>query len=85
MNLSKFRSAIEKNDSQTDLICPSCHRLPLGTGGTLPHFDMQLQDQQHPASLDGAFEKQYLCKTCHTVWLKRIDKWGIDNGFRLKP
>jgi len=85
MSPSKTVAAVEQDEKRTNVICASCLRLPLGTGGANPHFNMQLQPSQPNIEHDDVVEQEYLCTKCNTVWLRRRDKWGTDCGFRLKP
>lgn len=65
-------------------LCPACLALPQGVSTSQAHADLRLLGQ-HPPSPDGAHETQYRCQTCQTHWLLRTNRWGVPEGFRLKP
>jgi hypothetical protein len=66
-------------------MCTPCRELSLGSAGIEPHSGMRFQGILPPTDSTGSRERQYRCVNCQTLWLRRIDKWGMDGGFRLAP
>lgn len=70
----------------TQMMCPHCQKLPLAKAGAQPHTDLRLQGAVPATRNDSTTQDhQYRCQVCHTVWLRRTDRWGMDVGFRLAP
>ncbi|WP_341666868.1 hypothetical protein [Alcaligenes sp. SDU_A2] len=65
-------------------LCEACLHLPQGLATIEPHADLRLLGQ-HPPGRDGSHETQYRCQRCETHWLLRTSRWGVLEGFRLKP
>jgi hypothetical protein len=67
------------------LFCAKCVKLPLGIGGTKPHADMTQKTREKHQDSRGNTEMPYRCEQCHTIWVRRKNRWGADCGFRLAP
>ncbi|MGE8546876.1 hypothetical protein [Alcaligenes sp. WGS1538] len=69
---------------QSSTLCEACLQLPQGLATAEPHADLRLLGL-HPPARDGSHETQYRCQRCQTHWLLRTNRWGVPEGFRLKP
>ena len=66
-------------------MCQACRDLPLATPNVPPHPDLAYRGFHLPTRKERGIEREehYCCQVCRTRWVKEIDRWGTDLGFRL--
>lgn len=63
-------------------LCKACIKLGTTTQATDAH-DALLHRGNKPQPQHGATEQLFRCADCDTLWVRYIDKWGMEGPFRL--
>jgi len=66
-------------------MCQACQDISLSRRNTAPHPELAYQGFNTPVKQDRGIQREelYCCKVCHTRWVREIDRWGTDLGFKL--
>jgi len=66
-------------------MCRACQDLSLSTRNASPHPDMAYQCFKSPVKKERGVEREehFACRVCRTRWIREVDRWGTDLGFKL--
>lgn len=63
-------------------LCEACIKLGMASQPTQPHSALLLRGSI-PAPAGAVTKQLFRCAECNTLWVRHIDKWGMEGAFRL--
>lgn len=70
------------SSSTISVLCDACAQLGILIQGAEPHSAL-LDRGSRPPSDDNSVDQLFRCADCNTIWIRHVDKWGIEGMFRL--